>query len=76
VDVEQCVKEGRDIIERTKALVLANVSERFPLIDEKDSTFEILFREGNWSAYDHQLTDMMRELVLRYNKLAEHLNAR
>ena len=77
VDVEQCVKEGIDIIERTKALVLSNVSERFPLVDKSDPKFEILFREdGKWSAYDHQLTDMMREMVVRYNKIAEYLNAR
>jgi len=76
VDIEECVKDGMDIIERTKKLVSSNVKESFSLIDKKDPKFEILFREnGNWSAYDHQLTDMMRELVARYNKMAEYLNA-
>ncbi len=55
---------------------IADVSERFSPIDKKDPTFEILFRDGNWGAYDTQLTDMMREMVIRYNKLVEFLNAR
>ena len=61
-------KNGNDFI--------ADVSERFSPIDKKDPTFEILFRDGNWGAYDSQLTDMMREIVIRYNKLVEYLNAR
>ena len=55
---------------------IADVSERFSPIDKNDPTFEILFRDGNWGAYDSQLTDMMREMVIRYNKLVEFLNAR
>ena len=55
---------------------IADVNERFSPIDKNDPTFEILFRDGNWGAYDSQLTDMMREMVIRYNKLVEYLNAR
>lgn len=54
---------------------IANVSERFSPIDKNDPTFEILFRDGNWGAYNSQLTDMLREMVIRYNKLVEYLNA-
>lgn len=55
---------------------IADVSERFSPIDKNDPIFEILFRDGKWGAYDLQLTDMMREMVIRYNKLVEYLNAR
>lgn len=78
---EQRIKAKERLIEKLNAVNnncdLADVSERFSLIGKENPTFEILFREDkNWSAYDHQLTDMMREMVLKYNKIAEYLNAR
>lgn len=78
---EQRIKATERFIEKLNAVNnncdLANLSERLSLIDKKDPKFEILFREdGKWSAYDHQLTDMMREMVLRYNKMVEYLNDR
>ena len=76
IDVES-VKDGLDIIERTKELVLSSVSNSFPLVDKKDPNFEILFREDkNWAAHNYELTNMMREIVLRYNKIVEYLNNR
>ena len=32
IDIEQCVKDGMEIIERTKALVLANISQQSELV--------------------------------------------
>ena len=44
-------------------------------IHTKDPNFEILFKdEGKWSAYDYQLTNMMRDLVLKYNSLVDLLD--
>lgn len=60
-----------------QALIIQLVSERFPLIDKKDPIFEILFREDKtWCAHDYQLTDMMREMVLRYNTFFALFNVR
>lgn len=71
------INQANDVTDTHEPCALGLVSERFSLIDKKDPKFEILFREdGSWFAYDYQLTDMMRELVIRYNKMAECLNAR
>lgn len=44
-------------------------------IEKENPIFEVLFREGNWGAHDYQLTDMVRELVIKYNELVQHINS-
>lgn len=55
--------------------IISDIKPRLSPISTTKGDFEICFREnGRWAAHDHQLTDMMRKMVIKYNELIEAIN--